>query len=322
MLDVCLLGTGGMMPLPGRWLTSLLFRYNGKMFLIDCGEGTQIPLKQAGWGFKAVDAIFFTHYHADHIAGLPGLLLTIGNSGKDTPLDLIGPPGLLWVVRSLLAICPALPYEIRAVEMPSQGSGSASNSGAGAGSDMPPHADIELYGNLSFQYAQCDHNATCYAYSFHLRRQGAFKPERAKALDVPLGAWKILQSGEPVSLPDGRRIEPDMVLGPARRGIKLCYCTDTRPAPSLRKLFSDADLLICEGMYGSDTEIGNARQKKHMTFGEAATLARDAGAGELWLTHYSPSLQNPSEHLGAARRIFEKTYAGRDLMSKTLKFAD
>ena len=311
MLDVCLLGTGGMMPLPGRWLTSLLLRYNGRMYLVDCGEGTQVPLKMAGWGFKAVDAIFFTHYHADHVAGLPGLLLTIGNSGREAPLDLIGPPGLTRVAGSLMTICPALPYEIRAVELP--GNDRAA---------LAPLSNIDLYENLSFQYALCDHNTLCYAYGFYLRRQGVFNPERAKELDIPLKFWKKLQSGENAVLPDGRLVGPDAVLGPERRGVKLCYCTDSRPARGLRTLFTQSDLLICEGMYGDDAERENAAGKKHMLFSEAAELAREAGARELWLTHYSPSLQNPSEHIGAARRIFEKTYPGRDLMTKTLKFDD
>jgi len=304
MLDVCLLGTGGMMPLPGRWLTSLLLRYNGKMILVDCGEGTQIPLKLAGWGFKSIDVIFITHCHADHIAGLPGLLLTIGNSGKNTPLYLIGPPGFVRVVKSLLSICPALTYELMLNEM----------------SDLPPHADIQLFDNITFQYAHCDHNMPCFAYSFYINRQGAFFPERAKALDIPVREWKKLQSGESVPLPDGRLVTPDMVLGPQRRGIKLSYCTDSRPAPALQKLFEGSDLLICEGMYGDDSERENARGKKHMIFNEAAQLASDAGVSELWLTHYSPSLQRPQEYIGAARRVFENTHAGRDLKTATLTF--
>jgi len=308
MLDVCLLGTGGMMPLPGRWLTSLLLRYNGKMLLVDCGEGTQIPVKLCGWGFKAIDAIFFTHFHADHIAGLPGLLLTIGNSGKDTPLDLIGPPGLMNVVKSLLVICPALPYDIRAVEL--------------GNPELPPLTGVQIAESLQFQYAPCDHNIKCFAYSFYVNRQGVFNPERAKELNVPIRDWKRLQSGESVELPDGRAVTPDMVLGPARRGIKLSYCTDSRPAPALVQLFEGSDLVICEGMYGDDQERENAAGKKHMIFSEAARLAKDAGAEELWLTHYSPALQNPSAFIGAARDIFPAAHPGRDLLARTLKFRD
>lgn len=421
------------MPLPGRWLTSLLLRFNGKMLLIDCGEGTQIPLKMAGWGFKAIDAIFFTHFHADHVAGLPGLLLTIGNSGKDTPLDLIGPPGILNVVRSLLVICSRLPFEIRVIELPGEaypnapapgatyansstpdttpansstpgatsadsstpGATPANNSTPGAtnaNSSMPgatpadapvqmapaspppasaptpdpaplpasppslpspasepaspspesapapapdpaplppspppelrPLCDIELFDGLYFQYALCDHNIACYAYSFRIRRQGVFFPERAQELDIPLKLWKRLQTGESVTLPDGRTIWPDMVLGPERKGIKLSYCTDSRPTSALRRLFTNSDLLICEGMYGDDAERDNARVKKHMVFSEAAKLAAESGSSELWLTHFSPSMPNPSEYIGAARRVFANAYTARDLQMKTLKYQD
>jgi ribonuclease Z len=329
-----------MMPLPGRWLTSLLLRYNGKMLMVDCGEGTQIPLKLAGWGFKPIDAIFFTHYHADHIAGLPGLLLTIGNSGKDTPLDLIGPPGLTRVVQSLLVICPALPFDIRATELPLPrgapslrgASGGAAGTGANVDGEaeadgerdggLAPLRDVALFDSMSFQYAPADHNIPCLAYSFHIRRQGAFYPARAKELNIPLKSWSLLQAGKTVELDDGRSVTPDMVLGPERRGIKLSYCTDSRPAPALRRLFKDSALLICEGMYGDDGERENAIGKKHMIFSEAAGLARDAGVGELWLTHYSPALQNPGEHIGAARRVFPNTRAGSDLLTTKLIFPE
>ena len=117
MLDVCLLGTSGMLPLPGRWLTSLLLRYNGSSMLIDCGEGTQIAIKEKGWSFHPIDVICFTHYHADHISGLPGLLLTIGNSDRTEPVTLIGPKGLSRVVSALRVIAPELPYELRFIEL-------------------------------------------------------------------------------------------------------------------------------------------------------------------------------------------------------------
>ena len=103
MIDVALLGTGGMMPMPERFLSSMLLRINGRLILVDCGEGTQVTLKMLGWGFKAIDTICFTHYHADHISGLPGMLLTIGNSGRTEPVKLIGPPGLKKVVGRRLA---------------------------------------------------------------------------------------------------------------------------------------------------------------------------------------------------------------------------
>ena len=117
MLDVCLLGSGGMMPLPYRWLTSLMTRFNGSSLLIDCGEGTQIAIKEKGWSFKPIDVICFTHYHGDHISGLPGLLLTMGNADRKEPLTLIGPKGLERVVTALRVIAPELPFEIKFIEI-------------------------------------------------------------------------------------------------------------------------------------------------------------------------------------------------------------
>ena len=117
MLDICLLGTGGMMPLPGRWLTSLALRFNGSCMLIDCGEGTQIAMKRAGISSKPFDVICFTHFHADHISGLPGLLLSMGNAERTEPLTIIGPKGVERVVNSLRVIAPELPFDIKFIEL-------------------------------------------------------------------------------------------------------------------------------------------------------------------------------------------------------------
>ena len=117
MLDICLLGTGGMMPLPGRWLTSLMTRYNGSNLLIDCGEGTQIAIKEKGWTVKPLDVICFTHYHADHISGLPGLLLAMGNAERTEPVTMVGPRGLERVVNGLRVIAAELPFEIKFIEI-------------------------------------------------------------------------------------------------------------------------------------------------------------------------------------------------------------
>ena len=182
MLDICLLGTGGMMPLPNRWLTSLLVRYNGRMILIDCGEGTQIPLKMAEWGFKPIDAILFTHYHADHVAGLPGLLLSLGNAGREEPLVIMGPPGIERVVEGLTVISPELPYELHLIEL----------------SDKNESENV--LGDVIIKSIPVDHNLTCLAYSLELKRQGKFDVERAKKLNIPVNLWKKLQKGEVVTV--------------------------------------------------------------------------------------------------------------------------
>jgi ribonuclease Z len=303
MLDVCLLGTGGMMPLPNRWLTSLLVRHNGRMILIDCGEGTQIPLKRAEWGVKPIDAVLFTHYHGDHVAGLPGFLLTLGNSGRVEPLTLMGPPGLKKVVEGLTVISPELPYDLNLIEL--------------------PHTEgVEVcISGIFIKSLPVDHTLPCLAYCIELKRQGKFDVDRAKELLIPVSYWSKLQKGENITL-DDRIITPEMVLGKPRKGIKVCYCTDTRPTDKLADFIKDSDLFVCEGMYGDEKDNIKAEEKKHMTFSEAALLATQGKVEELWLTHYSPSLKEPEEYIEVVRTIFANTVAGRDLLTKTIKYKE
>lgn len=300
MLDICLLGTGGMMPLPYRWLTSMMARCEGSNLLIDCGEGTQIALKEKGWSPKPIDVICFTHYHADHISGLPGLLLTMGNAERKEKLTLIGPRGLTDVVRALRVIAPELPFELEFTEL----------SGQRQQLKHGPYV-IDAY--------RVNHNVTCYGYSISIPRAGRFDVERAKAQGVPMKAWSRLQKGETLEM-DGIVYTPDMVLGEARKGLKVTYCTDTRPVPVIAEYAAGADLFICEGMYGEDGKESKAREYKHMTFEEAAKLARTANPKEMWLTHYSPSLTRPEEYLEKARKIFPRTKAARDGWTVELGF--
>ncbi|MBM6827799.1 ribonuclease Z [Mordavella massiliensis] len=302
MLDVCLLGTGGMMPLPYRWLTALLVRYNGSSLLIDCGEGTQIAIKEKGWSFKPIDVICFTHYHGDHISGLPGLLLTMGNADRTEPLTLIGPKGLERVVNALRVIAPELPFAIKYVEI------------------TEPEQTFEMNG-YRLKAFRVNHNVLCYGYSLEVDRAGKFDVERANAARIPQRYWGILQKGETVE-DDGTVYTPDMVLGPPRKGLKLTYCTDTRPTDSIEKHAKGADLFICEGMYGEKDKQKKAKEYKHMTFYEAAKIARDADVGEMWLTHYSPSLTHPEEYMDAVREIFPRAVAAKDRRTKELVFED
>ena len=302
MVEVCLLGCGGMMPLPGRALSALLCRFTGSMVLIDCGEGTQVPLREAGWGFKAIDCICLTHYHADHVAGLPGLLLTIAGSGREEPLTLVGPPGLTDVVAGLTVIVPGLPFDLKLAELPA---------GVPAGFRL---ANGVLLGSFPVE-----HHVPCLAYSLTVERAGKFDAAGARARQIPVRFWKKLQRGESVDF-GGRTLTPDLVTGPARRGIKVSYCTDLRPSAPLERFVADSDLLVCEGMYGEDEMLPKAMEKKHMTFSEAARLARGGGCRELWLTHYSPSLAQPESFLQNAQAVFPAARCGRSLMSITLSF--
>ncbi len=291
-----------MMPLPKRWLTALMTRYNGSSLLIDCGEGTQIAIKEKGWSFKPIDVICFTHYHGDHISGLPGLLLTMGNADRTEPLTLIGPKGLERVVSALRVIAPELPFEIRYIEL----------SGA---SQM---LEINGYRITAFKV---NHNVLCYGYTLEILRNGKFSPERAKEQEIPLKFWNPLQKGQTIE-EEGRIYTPDMVLGPARKGIKVTYTTDTRPTESILKNAADSDLFICEGMYGEEDKADKAKGYKHMTFKEAAVLAKEAAVKELWLTHYSPSLIRPDDFMEEVRRIFPNAYPGKDGKSMELNFEE
>ena len=290
------------MPLPYRWLTSFMVRYNGSSLLIDCGEGTQIAIKEKGWSFKPIDVICFTHYHGDHISGLPGLLLTMGNADRTQPLTLIGPKGLRRVVDCLRVIAPELPFSIHYIEI------------------TEPEQTFEING-YRLKAFRVNHNVICYGYTVEIDRAGKFDVERANAAQIPQKLWGILQKGETVEA-NGSIYTPDMVLGPARKGIKVTYCTDTRPTDSIRTNAAGSDLFVCEGMYGEKDKQKKAREYKHMTFYEAAWLAKEADVGEMWLTHYSPSLNHPEEYMDEVRQIFPRAVAAKDKRSVELVFND
>ena len=296
MLDICLLGTGGMMPLPYRWLTSLMLRYQGNNILIDCGEGTQIAMAKKGWSPKPIDVICFTHYHADHISGLPGLLLSMGNEGHTEPLLICGPKGVDEVVKNLTYICPELPFRIKTQVM----------------------GDFDSLERDGFSVTSFEvrHSCACIGYDIRINRAGRFDTEKAKRNGVPVKLWSRLQKGEEI---DG--YTHDMVLGESRRGIHVTYSTDTRPSDIISTMATDADLLITEGMFESE-KFDRAKESAHMTVTEAAHLAKESGCRELWLTHFSPALPDPSVCINEATAIFPNTTAAVDGMVKTIRFDD
>ncbi len=293
MLDFCTLGTGGTLPIPDRALSSLYVRVNGRGLLIDCGEGTQVGIRRLGWGFRCLDGLLLTHYHGDHCTGLAGLLLSLEKAGRDEPFHIWGPKGLKRITEGLCIIVPPLGFPVVLHELP------------------PAGEDIEIIG-LKIHAFPVDHGGIpCYGFRITLPRGPVFDPEKAKALNVPMREWKKLQDGGTVRF-GLKTIRPEDVTGAERKGITLVFCTDTRPCETLEKFARDADLLILEGMYGTEEKRPQALKNHHMMFTEAAEIARRTQPGALLLTHFSTSVENPEEYLAETRAVFANTWTAHD----------
>lgn len=302
MIDVCLLGTGGMMPMPGRWLSCTLVRCGSHLVLVDCGEGTQVPWKMLGWGFRQLGTICLTHMHADHVAGLPGVLFMVAHAGRTEPLEIYGPVGTAYVIEGLRRIAGDLPFPINIHE-------------------LKGNTHFELRGGLQASCCPAVHGVPCLAYRMELARKPMFLPEQARALGLPVQLWSKLQHGQSVEYA-GQTFTPDQVLGGARRGISLAMMTDTRPTEQLSNFVRDVDLLICESMYDNPEDLPQAKANAHMLSEESAGIALKADVRQLVLTHFSPKIMDTSWAEKAARRVFPKTRAGKDGMVITLEYPD
>lgn len=296
MLELCMLGTGGALPLPDRGLTACYLRVRGRGLLIDCGEGTQTAIRRLGWGFRCIDGMLITHYHGDHCGGLPGFLLSLGKAERREPFHIWGYTGLKAIVEGLRVVAPVLPFPVVLHEFSGE------------------RVELSMIG-LEITGFRLDHGVPCYGWRLELPRQGAFQPQRAKALGVPVRDWKRLQVGETVN-----GVTPEQVMGPPRQGIRLLYATDTRPTPDIIRYGRGADLMILEGMYGDETKRAQAEKNRHMLFAEAATLAREAGAKRLLLTHYSNCIDDPQAYLSLAQAIFPATEAAMDGQCLTIHY--
>lgn len=301
MINITLLGTGGTMPLKNRWLSSCLISRNGHSILIDCGEGTQIALKKTSNKFKPIDMICFTHFHADHISGLVGFLLSMGNEGRTEPVTLVGVKGLKYIVECLCVIAPELPFELKFIEV--------------------LNTESFTVNDLTVKPFQVQHSIDCLGYSFELERNGKFDVNKAKKNNVPKEIWSSLQKNKQIEFNE-KTYTSEMVLGKKRKGLKFTYCTDTRPTDTIISNARDSDLFVCEGMFGEDEKLKRAEEAKHMLFSEAALLAKKAEVKQMWLTHFSPSLDEPEQYIDTAKNIFENTECGFDGKTVTLYFPE
>ena len=296
MVDVTLLGCGGTQPLPDRALSALCITVGGSTVLIDCGEGTQAAARRQGVSIFKIDAVLLTHFHGDHIFGIPGLWQTMAGLGRTAPLVMAGPPGLNNLLQTIYRIAGPLPFEIRTVEL----------------ADCKGAFDIPAGQITAFPLR---HRVACCGYVYALPRAGRFDAARARAAGIPLAFWNRLQNGERVG-----GFVPADVLGPPRRGLKVVYATDTRPCRALTEAAAGADLLCMDSTYASDEDLTKAKLYGHSTCRQAGETAAAAGVRRLWLTHYSAAVTDTAPGLAAAQTACPAAEAGFDGKKTTLYF--
>ena len=306
-MEAFILGCGGMMPLPYRHLTSVLLRRDGDLFLFDGGEGTQVSLRRLNLKWKKINAIFVSHTHADHVTGLPGILMLSAQVERTEPLYIHGPPKIAEYIetsRKVLDMYMNDPIVVKEITAPC----------------IVHHGED--------YYIRCfplDHTKTCVGYTLEeLDRPGEFNPEKALQLGVPVGPlWGQLQKGNNVQNSEGKTVRPEDVMGAKRSGRKFSFVTDTLYKNTIAKEVQGSDLLICEGMF-EDELIDQAREKKHMTASQAATIARDANVKRMCMIHYSPRYTDKElpKLLEQAKKIFPAAELSKDRMHIEIPYED
>lgn len=295
-LQLTFLGTGSGKPMPHRGVSSSALFRDGELFLFDCGEGTQIQMARSSLRPGTLQAIFITHFHGDHVNGLPGLIGSQTLNKRTEPLDVIGPKGLKkWfaTLRELSILWPSFPVRVHEIEEP---------------------GTVYEHDAFSVSAAPLRHRITTWGYRLaENERPGRFDVDAARELGVPSGPlFGQLQRGSSVELENGRTIAPDQVLGPARPGFKMAHCSDTQPCNTAVSLARDVDVLVHEATYPAGEEK-LAHSRGHSTAADAARTAEKAGAHNLILTHISQRYTRLDQFVEGAREIFPSTDVARDL---------
>jgi ribonuclease Z len=301
-LDLVFFGTAGSMPTANRAPSAILVRRGGERLLFDCGEGTQRQLLRSTVGLIDLREIFLTHYHADHYLGLPGMLKTFALRGRDVPIQIFGPPGLTELFSALRRIFGKLSYEYELVTL--------------------EPGDTVARGEYSIETFALNHGLSAIGYAIAEEpRPGRFDAEAADALQIPVGPERgALQRGDPVTLPDGRVVTPDLVLGKPRPGRKIVLAGDTAPASTVVEAARRADVLVHEATFLED-ERERAQETLHSTAADAAEVAREAEVGLLVLTHVSNRYFGP-EVENEARTLFPDIVVPRDFDVVEVPYAE
>lgn len=306
MIDITLLGTAALMPLPERALTAVFLECGGRAILFDCGEGIQTALRKEKVNPMKIDVIALTHYHGDHIFGLPGLLQSFHVMERERPLYITGPSPVLEALTPVFQLAGPLCFQLRVAELPPEGVSMQAFDPA-----WPERAGLKPFPTV--------HRAPSLGYCFTLGRAGKFLPEKARELGVPQHLWGMLQRGEKAE-GDGKTVLPEQVTGPPRKGLKFVFSGDTASCSSLLENAREADLAIFEGTFGDPAHEEAAARYGHMTFQAAARTAAEAGVKNLWLAHFSQRMADPEDYRHYAEEIFPGVVLGKDGLKTTLRF--
>ena len=308
MIDITFLGTAALVPIPDRALASVFLSVQGKSILFDCGEGTQTAARKWGVSLMKTDFIVLTHFHGDHIFGLPGLMQTMSVMGRTEKLNIIAPPGGHKELAPIFSLAGTVNYPVELIE---------ADENPIKLQDFAP----DFPKNVTLYPVKTNHRVVSRGYTLSLSRAGKFLPEKAKELNIPVNFWSVLQNGG-IYENDGRIYTQNDVCTDKRAGLKVTITGDTAYCDTLEMASQNADLIISEATYGDNADEPLAIERGHMTFENAANLAKNANAKLLYLTHFSQKIKDPAEYLHIATNIFENTQVAYDGDKLTLTFPE